>query len=269
MRGLKVRWDDSEHNPYGALLPLVEAEAPHIVILVDDAHLLPRDLVATLLATLDEHSRNVVATGTAIKLHEDGRLTPPALWPQTSGRKAADRTFPLPAGTVAILSGVLDRSPSRDPSQSRAGVPVHSLGLPELPAVTHRHPSSVAEIARIAKFEGDHAAVIATLGLDLDSSASVGSSGGQLWSGDGTATLQSCIELPSRRCGNTQPWPFRHIVFYRRPRCLSLLLRGLDQHGFPTCSHTGVIPVSTSSGSRTKRNVQHTHGYDGEKELND
>lgn len=80
MRGLTVRWDDSGHGPYGALLPLIEAEAPDTVILVDDAHLFPRDLVATLFATLDEHPRNVVvAVGTTIELDEDGRPTPPAL----------------------------------------------------------------------------------------------------------------------------------------------------------------------------------------------
>jgi hypothetical protein len=186
LRGLEVRWDDTGSGPYAALLPLIDVEAPHTVILIDDAHLMPRDLVATLLTTLTEHPRNVVVgAGTAIELDEDGRPTSPADWPKAAGRRAGPRTFPSFAGAVAIPAGVLDRSSVRDlelarslapnhpdiwlwANTLRAGVPVRSLGLPGLPTVTHRQPRSAAERERAATFEDELAAVITALGLDLE-----------------------------------------------------------------------------------------------------
>lgn len=186
LRGLKVRWDDGGHGPYAALLPLLGGDSDRATILVDDAHLMPRDLVATLLSTLTEHPRNVVVgAGTAIELDEHGRPTPPAGWPKALGRRAGGRTFPSFAGALAIPTGVLDRSPVRDLEMARslapnhpdiwlwanalrAGVPVRSLGLPELPTVTHRQPRSDAERERAATFEDELAAVITALGLDLE-----------------------------------------------------------------------------------------------------
>ena len=190
LRGLEIRWDETGLGPYTALLPLIEPAADRdparAVILVDDAHLLPRDLVATLLETVTEHPRNVVVgAGTAIELDDEGRPTAPSTWLPVAGRRAGSRTFPALAGAVAIAAGVLDRSPLRELTQARslapnhpdvwlwasalsAGVPVRSLGLPELPSVTHRQPRSIAEMERAATFEDELAAVISALGLDLE-----------------------------------------------------------------------------------------------------
>ncbi len=83
LRGLEIRWNEEGLGPYAALLPLMEPatdrDPPRAVILVDDAHLLPRDLVATLLETVTEHPRNVVVgAGTAIELDDEGRPTAPS-----------------------------------------------------------------------------------------------------------------------------------------------------------------------------------------------